>query len=31
MSTRGIVIKIDNRETDLIPLIERRIEAHLSD
>ena len=24
-----MVIKIDNRETDLIPLIERRIEAHL--
>jgi len=31
MSTRGIVIKVDNRETDLIPLIERRIDAHLSD
>ena len=31
MSLRGITIKVDNRETDLIPLIERRIEAHLSD
>ena len=31
MSCTGIVIKIDNRETDLIPLIERRIEAHLLD
>ena len=31
MSTRGIVIKVDNRETDLIPLIERRIDAHMSD
>ncbi len=31
MSSRGITIKVDNRETDLIPLIERRIEAHLSD
>ena len=29
MSSRGIVIKIDNRETDLIPLIERRVEANL--
>jgi ERCC4-type nuclease len=29
MSSTGMVIKIDNRETDLIPLIERRIEAHL--
>jgi ERCC4-type nuclease len=31
MSSRGIVIKIDNRETDLIPLIERRVEAQLLD
>jgi ERCC4-type nuclease len=31
MYSRGIVIKVDNRETDLIPLIERRIEAHLVD
>jgi ERCC4-type nuclease len=31
MSSRGILIKVDNRETDLIPLIERRIDAHLSD
>ena len=30
-SSTGIVIKIDNRETDLIPLIERRIEAQLLD
>ena len=29
MSSSGIIIKIDNRETDLIPLIERRIEAQL--
>ena len=29
MSSTGMVIKIDNRETDLIPLIERRIEANL--
>jgi len=29
MSSRGIIIKIDNRETDLIPLIERRVEANL--
>jgi ERCC4-type nuclease len=29
MSYTGMVIKIDNRETDLIPLIERRIEANL--
>ena len=28
-SSTGIVIKIDNRETDLIPLIERRIEAQM--
>jgi ERCC4-type nuclease len=31
MYSRGIVIKVDNRETDLIPLIERRIEACLVD
>ena len=29
MSCPGIVIKVDNREADLIPLIERRIEAYL--
>jgi ERCC4-type nuclease len=29
MSSSGIIIKIDNRETDLIPLIDRRIEAQL--
>ena len=29
MSCPGIVIKVDNRETDLIPLIESRIETYL--
>lgn len=29
MSCPGIVIKVDNRETDLIPLIETRIETYL--
>ena len=31
MSSLGVTIKVDNRETDLIPLIERRLEAYLSD
>jgi ERCC4-type nuclease len=31
MSSSGITIKVDNRETDLIPLIERRLEAYLSE
>ena len=31
MSSSGVVIKVDNRETDLIPLIERRLEAYLID
>lgn len=31
MSCPGIVIKVDNRETDLIPLVERRIESYLSE
>lgn len=30
MSSLGVTIKVDNRETDLIPLIERRLEAYLS-
>ena len=29
MSCPGIIIKVDNRETDLIPLIESRIETYL--
>ena len=29
MSCPGIIIKVDNRETDLIPLIETRIETYL--
>lgn len=31
MSSLGVTIKVDTRETDLIPLIERRLEAYLSD